>query len=351
MRGEPRIVEIGPRPYISRWYKNTAEFFSTDWAGHVEPGVAPIRTLRTLWRRLGQTDIDLIVCHPSFSAPWGFRHIARSIFSKRLLWGRSPLMRAYGPEIARLRSRSRLIVVDLEDLPVINPSNLPLLDASHLWFKRELPTDHWRVFNKTAHPNLPTPRFRLDARHRGRIAKLRPISIGLPEQTDGQPPRAAQAKTTDVFFAGRVTGSSTIRARGWSELQALAAEGRIRLDIPEQRLPLAEFYRRCASAWLVWSPEGLGWDCFRHYEAPLCFSTPVINSPLIDRHAPLIAGEHAVYYDPEPGGLSRAVLRALSDKPSLARMAEAARSHLLACHTRDALARHVVDTSLHEASR
>ena len=124
----------------------------------------------------------------------------------------------------------------------------------------------------------------------------------------------------------------------------MAAQG-VSVDRSEKPLPPAEFYARCAAAWLVWSPEGLGWDCFRHYEAPACGSVPLINQPSIDRHQPLIGGEHAIYYDPEPGGLTRAVLAALADKPALARIAAAGQAHVAAHHTPDALARYIVETA------
>jgi hypothetical protein len=59
----------------------------------------------------------------------------------------------------------------------------------------------------------------------------------------------------------------------------------------------------------------------------------------------LADGEHALYYDVEPGGLARAVRAALADKPALARIAAAARAHVMAHHTPQALARHVVETA------
>jgi hypothetical protein len=200
------------------------------------------------------------------------------------------------------------------------------------------------VFLKTAHANLPTPRFREDARRRAWVEKLRPISLGLPtEGADVLPPTLAE-KNADVFFAGRVTGSSTLRERGLVELRALAAAG-LSLDIPDAPLPRAAFYVRCAAARLVWSPEGLGWDCFRHYEAPACGAVPLINTPTIERHAPLIAGEHALYYDPEPGGLTRAVTAALTDSEALTRIASAGQAHVMAHHTPTALARYVVGSA------
>ena len=337
------ILEIGPRPYVAEAYPDSSLFFATDPGAAAADGVRRLGSLAALWTALDRPDIELIVCHPNFSRPWGPRALGRAIFSSRFLEGRSPLLRALGPELLRWRGRAPIVVVDHEDLPVINRDNLFLLDRCALWFKRELPVDHWRVFLKTAHPQLPTPRFRRRERQRRRVGKLRPISIGLPLHVEGLPP-PPQAKTADVFFLARVADSSTVRERGLAELRTLADQG-VAVDMPEGNLPRPEFYRRCAAAHLVWSPEGLGWDCFRHYEALACGSAPLINQPQIDRHAPLLAGEHALYYDAEPGGLTRAVLEALKDKAALARIAAAGRAHVLANHTPQALARHVVETA------
>ncbi len=338
------IVEIGPRPYVALAFPEESVFFST---GENPPPahISRIRSLAELWRRVGSAETELIVCHPNFVSPWSLRHINRNVVSRRFIEGRSPLVRAIGPELLRRRGRARLIVLDHEDLPVINRDNLFLLERCDLWFKRELPADHWRVFTKTAHPQLPTPRFRENPRHMRWVEKLRPLSIGLPLSAEGLLPLSAQPeKRVDVFFSGRVWGSSTLRARGLAELKALASQG-VTLDIPDAPLPQPQFYARCAAAHLVWSPEGLGWDCFRHYEAAACGSVPLINQSPLDRHAPLIAGEHALYYDVEPGGLTRAVTAALADKPALARMAAAAQAHVMAHHTPTALARYAVEAA------
>ena len=337
------IIEIGPQAYIGETYPDETLFFATNPAATPSVNVQTIPSLGALWSALGRADIELIVCHPNFSAPWSPRALGRAIFSSRFLKGRSPLVRAFGPELLRRRGRAPIVVVDHEDLPVINRNNLFLLDRCALWFKRELPVDHWRVFFKTAHRNLPTPRFRMAERHRRWVDKLRPLSIGIPTRAEGLPP-PPQPKTADIFFLARVADSSTTRARGLAELKALAGQGVI-VDIPDSPLPRAEFYRRCAAARLVWSPEGLGWDCFRHYEALACCAVPLINQPSIDRHLPLIAGEHALYYDPEPGGLTRAVIAALKDPAALTRIAEAGKAHVLAHHTPAALARYVVETA------
>lgn len=337
------IIEIGPRPYVAAAYPQDSLFFATDPASARPAGLRSLGSLSALWRALGRADVELIVCHPNFSAAWGWRALNRGVVSSRFLRGRSPLVRSFGPELLRWRGNAPIVVIDHEDLPVINRDNLFLLERCALWFKRELPVDHWRVFLKTAHPQLPTPRFRMGARQRRWVDRLRPISLGLPTDAAGLP-LAPQPKTADIFFLARVADSSTVRARGLAELRTLADLGVV-VDIPDSPLPRPAFYQRCAAAHLVWSPEGLGWDCFRHYEALACGSVPLINQPQIDRHAPLLAGEHALYYDPEPGGLAKAVLAALADKAALARIADAGRAHVLAHHTPAAIARYVVETA------
>jgi hypothetical protein len=60
----------------------------------------------------------------------------------------------------------------------------------------------------------------------------------------------------------------------------------------------------------------------------------------------LIHGEHAIFYDVEPGGLTRTIIAALADKARLADMARAGRAHVLAYHTPRAIAVHVIETVL-----
>ncbi len=118
------------------------------------------------------------------------------------------------------------------------------------------------------------------------------------------------------------------------------------VDWAERPIPRAEYLRRCAEAWLIWSPEGYGWDCFRHYEAAMCATVPVHNLPTIRRLAPTREGEHAFFHGPEDGELTRCIRAALRDKDRLRAMAAAARAHCLRHHSGEAIARHVIETTL-----
>jgi hypothetical protein len=134
-----------------------------------------------------------------------------------------------------------------------------------------------------------------------------------------------------VFFAGSPSHSS-VRLQGCAELAALKAQG-YAIDVGPGGLAQAEYLARCARAWLTWSPEGYGWECYRHYEASMCRSVPLVSQPTILRHRPLEDGVHALSYRPEAGGLGAAIVAALADKAALATMADAARAHALRFHT------------------
>jgi hypothetical protein len=346
----PRILEIAQFPYFKAVLPAETVFVSTgpDPVEQDEAGghhVLQLRNLRRIWRMLHEPGFDLIVCRPPFFAPWDARWLGRTIISRRMLSGNPPFLRAFGSQLLRGKLAAPLAVIDQEDIPYVDLHNFHLLDACRFWFKRELPPDHWRIFQRTGHRDVPTPRFRRLDRYRSRIEKLRPMALGLPLSCEADLPATAAAKSVDVFFAGGMAGSSTVRERGLGELLALRDRG-VSVDIAEQRLPRPEFYARMARARLVWSPEGLGWDCFRHYEAAACFAVPLISRPTIERYRPLVAGEHALYYDVEPGGLTAAVTAALGEERRLEAMAAAGRAHVLAHHTALALATHIIDTTL-----
>jgi hypothetical protein len=295
-----------------------------------------------LRRALRDPDLSLIVTHPSQFAAWPL--IMRTLFDRRTWLGLPRFGPALAPHLLRLPMAPPIAVIDTCDFPYINRADLFLLSRCKFYFKRELPPDRWRLFTKTGHRELPTRRFRRQSRLRHHIDKLRPISLGLPVAVTDLPP-ANLDKTTDIFVSSGVEGTSTIRKAGMSEIIALRDRG-FKVDMPEGRLSPQEFYWRCAQAWIVWSPEGLGWDCFRHYEALGCGSVPLINQPTIERHRPLINGVHAFYYDPEPGFLTGAIEAALADKDRLRAIARDGKEHVLAHHTMIAIANYVVETTL-----
>jgi hypothetical protein len=346
MSASLKIIEIGDKPFVKSGFPTQTLFFSTTGAvSDADPATGRPMTLWALARALRDPALSLVVCHPTFFAPWDPRWLIRAIFSRRLLRGEFPFIGALAPQLLRWRIKAPIAVVDLEDLPLIKRNNVFLLDRCTRFFKRELPADRWRLFLKTAHASLPTPRFRKIRRYADGLEKVRPLSLGIPMYAADPFATPRMEKTADIFFAGRVEASSWVRQTGMKELLALRARG-IVVDIPDAPLSQDEFFRRCGSAWLTWSPEGYGWECFRHYEALACGSVPVCNLSPLERHSPLRANQHAVFYPVEPGGLTDAVVAALADKPKLQRMADDGRAFVAAHHTPAALARYIVQETI-----
>jgi len=175
------------------------------------------------------------------------------------------------------------------------------------------------------------------------FSKIKPFSLGFNLRDTAETERVQpHEKIHDVFYAGK-NHTTTVRQEGLSELKALQAAG-VRVYIPETRLSRPDFFRACAQSWLVWSPEGQGWDCHRHYEALMLHSVPLINQPTIERVWPFLSGEHCLYYRTEPGGLTEAVTHALKDHDALVKIAEQGRAHVIQHHTRSNLVRHILSS-------
>ena len=259
------------------------------------------RIFATLNRELRDPDLSLIVTRPSQLAPW--RMLMRSLVRPpRLVRAYPHFGPALAPHLLRLPVTAPIAVIDTERLPVHQSRRPVPAGALQILFQARaaagpLAAVHQDRASRAADPALP-PQSRL----RHHIDKLRPISLGLPPRRRDLPrPSSTRRRTSSSPAASKARRPSA--RRGMREIVALRERG-LRIDIAEGRLPPQEFYRRCAQAWIVWSPEGLGWDCFRHYEALGCGSVPLINQPTIERHRPLINGVHALYYDPEPGFLT-----------------------------------------------
>lgn len=296
------------------------------------------KTRKAFRHLVGHPNFKIIIIRvnsaPSSAWPWVLQAVCdTSDFAApgRLSWS-SRL------QTGRKTRRAALIIADFEDEAAILPCNLPLLHACSLYFKRELPADRWRLLISALAGREDERAVRANPRYRGLIPKLHPLPLGLPlSETRHSIPTNEIQKTIDLFFAGSVDSRSWIRTVGLAELEALRANG-LSIEIIAKPLAPAAFYRLCAQSYITWSPEGFGWDCWRHYEAAACRSVPLINYPPTERHAPLQQDHHALFYDPSPGGLTRAVLAALADKPKLLNMAAAARNHVIAHHTPEAIA-------------
>lgn len=338
-----RILEIGRIGLFRNAYPAHTTFFDTSPFAAVADaaGGNSIRGIAALRSVLRDRVFDIVVCEPAYRRPWSIDALVRTYATRKVFSQLPSPVRAFATLLASSVRDRPIAVLDFEDSPYIEAADFGLMDACTAYFKRELPADPWRVLTKTATGRLPSVRFRSRTRFLKRLEKLRPLSLGLPQGSTAQPCAPAQPKTADVFFAGTVQGLP-LRQRGVAELLKLRDEG-LRIDIPQQKLERGEFYERLARARLAFSPEGLGWDCFRHYEAALHGAVPVIGYPSILRHAPMQDREHCFFYSPEPGGLSTTVRRALADHDRLATMAGDAAALVRRWHTPRALCDYVLE--------
>jgi hypothetical protein len=263
-----------------------------------------------LWRVRNNT-YDLVLLpafHPEhkFDQPW------HKLTAKFLLQTVAQSA-VFSPLLSRILGSCSHVIVDIGDDRRLCDATIRLFPKNILYFKRELDLNR-----------IPDP------------ARFRPLPLFVPNENVIP---QLQPKDIDVFFAGALCNE--IRRDAVETVRKLSRPD-LRVFIASTSLPYTEFMVALARSWLVLSPEGYGWDCYRHYEACLAGSVPVINRPSYRRPVFLQHGVHCFYYDLGPGALAELLLAVLPNKDRLMRMAEAGRRHVLANHTRSAVARYML---------
>jgi hypothetical protein len=228
-----------------------------------------------------------------------------------------------------------LVVLDRSDHAPLSLTSLALLEGCETYYKRELPLNRAALL-----PAASAGEHEILARLEH---KIRPFSLGVAPWRLADVPDPLPEKTTDIFFSG--TATLPLRHRGLELLESLAGEG-VRVDISRERLGRPEYLRRTAQAWLAFSPDGLGWQCFRDMESAACGTVPVMTRPTIELADPFRENEHCLCYDPAGDDLLRVVRSALRDRERLRRMGLAARAHALAYHTDAAIAQGILHRAL-----
>jgi hypothetical protein len=341
-----KILEIGIVRVLSVALNDQVRFVDTRFS--ILPTAGTVARLRQAFKQalsllteIRRPEYGLIVCRPFGRFAWSKN---KPFITNVLRW----VMRQFMAFCVSRRSHSaKLVIVDFEDELILDHRDLRLLEQCHLYFKRELAQNAWTNLAR-AQPRgeyqamMRTPRFQR------MVEKLRPMSLGIPYErlTDTQLSEDGNGfieKRYDIFFAGH-TDHSTVREVGLQWLHKLKEEG-YAVYLPEGGLPRPKFNEALSASWLVWSPEGSGWDCYRHYEVCLAGSVPVINYPSVRRHAPLLDGIHCIYYGMEGDDLLQKAKTALADKARLTEMARAARKHVLEHHTRERLGAYILAES------
>jgi len=341
-----RILEIGEGPYVSVYAPAITDFYSVHKAAPPEVRLT-LRQIFLLRKRLKAGRYDLIVYHirAKTSAPWHRHHSIWRVVFEIVTWSLASFYKISWHLFHCLISGTTtpLVVVDTQDAPRINKTESFWLDRRGFWFMRELPPNHRNLALYVDYLCGDVVNIQRQKRLKPNFAKIKPFSLGF-NSGDTPPTEKVEAheRLYDVFYAG-ANHTTTVRQQGIEELKALRTAG-LRVFIPESRLSRPDFYRACAQSWLVWSPEGQGWDCHRHYEVLMLHAVPLINTPIIERVWPFVSGVHCLYYRPEKGGLTEAIGSALQDRDALLRIAEQGRAHILQHHTRSQLVRYILSS-------
>jgi hypothetical protein len=337
-----RILEIGECPYVSTFLPGRADFYSVARTAGPEKRLT-LRRILLLEKRLKKGDYDFVVYHVAAKvvAP---RHRNMPAW-RTLLELLSGLFRFYKVSWHFFHHRlmgteTPLVVLDRQDVPRITETESRWLDRCRFWFMRELPPNHMSLFLNMNRRCGDVVNIGRQESLRRNFDKIEPFGLGFDPDLIDRAQVEPGEKLHDIFYAG-ASHTSTVRQRGLGELRVLKERG-WRVYVPEERLTGEDFLRACARSWLVWSPEGQGWDCYRHYEALMLNSVPLINLPTTEHLWPLQHGEHCLHYRPEAGGLIDAVESALKDRERLTKIAKRGRAHVLKHHSHVELVRHVL---------
>ena len=336
-----RILEIGNDPYLKGIRPDEVDYFHIGKKMRGSDPVLTFRAFRELRAKLRRGEYRLVAASVwSHTGPvWRRdRGVTSNTFRIVRALGANFYTLGFETILWLLRgSDVPLVVIDRKDDPdKIMPHFFGLLARCRTYFWRELPMklEHgFTCISGYLEDSSSVDKAPVFAENRHKIV---PLSLGLPAWFHHVPAPTEPPKEVDVFFAGTLKRSQ-IRQDGYRLLEEMRAEG-WRIELAEGIVFSPEEFRaKCARAWLVWSPEGNGWDCYRHYEACAAGSVPLTNFPRIRRHQPLEHGVHAFFYAPEGNDLKRVIRDALADKDKLRSMARAGRDHVLRHHTPETL--------------
>jgi hypothetical protein len=332
------------------------------------------------FRHAPEHDISLLDCGPDAGSPGSFRkawaEVNRRIRARQfdlavvtdrkhcfwrpggglvsgaVRWGkaflREPRRLAHGL-VPRELSRAGIpwALLERNDQCLIREGNHSLFQGATRVFVRELLQNRYEIFKAyregADHLRLwPSclpggPRVPMD------LGKILPISLGLRPGPDFGPVPSAE-KIHDLVWAGS-TAFRSPRMAAVDEMQESSRKLGWRF-LDQEFSSREEYWRACSRAWLCLSPSGNGWDCFRHYEILAAGSVPLMNTPWIERYAPLQHGRHGLFYSVERGHLTEVVQSALRDKEGLARIAAAGREHVRKYHSYEALRNYVIHETL-----
>ncbi len=155
-------------------------------------------------------------------------------------------------------------------------------------------------------------------------------------------------KDIDIFFAGAVNCQE--RRVSIDTVRQLESEG-YRIKIVEGHLPFAEYLSLMSRSWLTLSPQGYGFNGFRHYESMLVGSVPLINRPDPPVVNDFRHGENCFMYSIAQGDLNQVIKSALKDKTKMLQMARRLRGFVVNRHSMRAVGERILQQTFENCSR
>lgn len=292
----------------------------TPFAGPPKRGLSMAAKLALFSSRLLTRQYQLVVI-PGIDFDWSWdsaplKARIRNMLRHILAWGRG----SSGGSLLRrcLPKGGRLVVLDRYDSSQLLTSFLSATEPD-LYFKANLEwKDHGTVLQD--------------------VTRLRSLPYEL---VASHYPPPQDEKDVDVLFA--LSMNSPARQRALEELPTLMNSGVNVLRPPGLLTPEA-YLSALSRSLLCISPEGVGYHGFRHYEAMLCGSVPVINRALRPLATGLEDGKNCLMYDSEcTGDMARVVSLALGDRARLQTWGKQLREHALARHSLGAVGKHILE--------
>jgi hypothetical protein len=244
----------------------------------------------------------------------------------RSLLGRVGCLRCVSGPVHRILSRkaTKVIVLDRYDSHEVRVNYLRCVVTASFYFKTNLLAEDGDRVVQTGN---------------GGLCRLKYLPYWLATENYQMPFQAH--RDFDVFFAGEI--NSEERRAAVAAMRGLEAEG-YRVYIASRRLGLQEYMTIMSRSWLTLSPQGFGYNGFRHYESMLVGSIPLINRSQPPILNDFVHGENCWLYSHEAQDIHHVARTALRDKQRLLRIAGGLRQFAEEHHSIRAVGRYLLNS-------
>ncbi len=334
------------------------EIVSGDRSSGPSPHAASWVRLRSLRRRLGRGEFDLVVSGPIQNTAWPQpkRLATRLAQAFRYYTYKHRMLDSYwtpwllsGPA----RKKVPLAVIDHLDTSYVLPKDYPLLKAATLYFKLNL-------YFWPRRSLMPLETFFGKRRVIRFTPKLRPLTNGVPKSRIPEKVSPMRDRDIDLCFTGTITplrsaddtdpfGDLTLNPiRKEIYERCLKLKDRYNVYCFDGMVPKEEYLELLQRSKLIVCTESFGCETFRHYEVSAAGAVPLVNWPYAQNYLPFQPDLHAIYFSLIGDDFERTVARALADPALLERISVETRAFTLQHKERTHVADMIIAETLRE---